>query len=672
MKPATARFRLEKTGERPLSSFRESPVNSKVGALQLPGPGPQRGASDSGGICSFPAENTTSATMRLLDTSTLELVTFVGHETPLYAILSHRWEADEVSLQDMIERTAARKAGYAKVLKACSIAASHGLKYIWIDTCCIDKISSAELSEAINSMYRWYQESAICYAFLSDVELNQSAGQDASLDARYPTFRETCWLTRGWTLQELIAPSVVIFLDSAWKEIGTKTSLSKLLSDLTRIPQAVLVGDASPLTTSSAQRFSWASRRKTTRPEDIAYCLMGLFNVNMPILYGEGGQRAFVRLQEQIIKVSDDHTIFAWEWPTSRCGFSRAPNGGLLASHPSAFDSCQDMTMWDLGSTRNTLSYVISTSNKGIHLKVNFIPGKHWKDVHIAVLPCQRTANRAEWVGIPLRSMSSELEYFTRAESHPLIVQPLNVFEFEYRPADICIRHGSQSDRKQPAIVKAIESGDVSLAQMLLFLEVKHGSMKYAEKALLAAADAGYSSVVEFLVASGANIETTNATGCTPLLLAAIAGHASVVDSLIDRGALVNARNRDGQTALMAAAEEGHDSVIRVLLSKGADLEAFDRTGMTPLLWAVVAEHLEAARILVLAGANVNVRTRHGSSALMCAAGSRHSEMCQLLIDNGADIDARDEDGHNALHVAVDMGYMDVASMIMNASNRRR
>ena len=163
------------------------------------------------------------------------------------------------------------------------------------DLCCIDKTSSAELSEAINSMYRWYQESGVCYAYLADVPPN--------------AFSKSRWFTRGWTLQELIAPSTVIFLDQKWQEIGTKSSLQRVISEITGIPTDILLGgdleDAS-----IAQRMSWASKRETTRVEDAAYCLMGIFSIHMPMLYGEG-ERAFIRLQEEIMRVSDDHSLFA-------------------------------------------------------------------------------------------------------------------------------------------------------------------------------------------------------------------------------------------------------------------------------------------------------------------------------------------------------------------------
>ncbi|KAK4447976.1 HET-domain-containing protein [Podospora aff. communis PSN243] len=204
--------------------------------------------------------------MRLLNSRTLEFEFFGSEESrPKYAILSHRWEDDE--------------RGFDKIQKCGEQAARDELAYFWIDTCCIDKTSSAELSEAINSMFRWYRKSELCYAYLSD---------------------------------ELIAPPNVEFYDSSWVSLGNKADfwIYEAIHFRTEIPiPAITTGDLSHY--SIAQKMSWAAGRETTRSEDLAYCLLGLFDINMPLLYGEG-TKAFVRLQEEIIRVSDDMSIFAW------------------------------------------------------------------------------------------------------------------------------------------------------------------------------------------------------------------------------------------------------------------------------------------------------------------------------------------------------------------------
>ena len=192
-----------------------------------------------------------------------------------------------------------------KIQFSCAQAAKDGYGYIWVDTCCIDKSSSAELSEAINSMYKWYQNAEKCYAYLADVPTG------ADLWPKQSSFRRSRWFTRGWTLQELIAPSNLIFYSAEWLYLGTRYVLSSLLTEITGVDYTILAGARGIENASIAKKMSWASNRVTTRVEDIAYCLMGLFAVNMPMLYGEG-DRAFIRLQEEIIKNSDDQSLFAW------------------------------------------------------------------------------------------------------------------------------------------------------------------------------------------------------------------------------------------------------------------------------------------------------------------------------------------------------------------------
>ena len=192
-----------------------------------------------------------------------------------------------------------RMLGFRKIRDTCQLAHDQGLHHVWIDTCCIDKSSSAELSEAINSMFRWYSEAEVCYAYLQDV-----------LAPAADDIRQSRWFLRGWTLQELIAPLKVEFYTKHWKPMGAKVDLRSKLSEITGIPCRVLAG-ASMDRIGAAQKMYWASKRSTTRVEDEAYSLMGLFDINMPLLYGEG-RKAFYRLQEEILKRTQDHTLLAW------------------------------------------------------------------------------------------------------------------------------------------------------------------------------------------------------------------------------------------------------------------------------------------------------------------------------------------------------------------------
>ena len=261
--------------------------------------------------------------MRLLHCITLELHEFVDTEVPGYAILSHRWERDEVSFQDMRSGDAKRKAGYSKIVGCVKQALAEDCEYIWVDTCCIDKSSSAELSEAINSMYRWYQYANVCLVHLSNV----SSWPEES-------FQQSQWHRRGWTLQELIAPAVVLFYTNDWYLLGTKESLQKFITEETGVYREILLGEEDVRAISIAWRMSWAAGRETTRVEDLAYCLMGIFDMNMPLLYGESN-KAFIRLQEEIMKSSDGHTLSTWR-NDDGMEDSESPYG-LLASSPSRF-----------------------------------------------------------------------------------------------------------------------------------------------------------------------------------------------------------------------------------------------------------------------------------------------------------------------------------------------
>ncbi|KAL9624806.1 MAG: hypothetical protein Q9204_007842, partial [Flavoplaca sp. TL-2023a] len=238
--------------------------------------------------------------MRLLDTKTLEYVEIVRPEEVEYAILSHTWGEEEVSLEDFLKPESKQLQGYKKIKGCCTQAYDDGYAYVWVDTCCIDKKSSAELSEAINSMYRWYYWAATCYVYLSDFSLPADG-----------TLEHSRWFTRGWTLQELLAPRQIFFYDQHWHYIGSKVELAVRIASLSDIEQIYLEDRRLVRKASAATRMSWASKRQTSRPEDQAYCLMGLYKVNMPLLYGEGGFKAFQRLQHEIIKVSEDESLFA-------------------------------------------------------------------------------------------------------------------------------------------------------------------------------------------------------------------------------------------------------------------------------------------------------------------------------------------------------------------------
>lgn len=249
--------------------------------------------------------------MRLLNISSGRLELFDSVEVaPPYAILSHTWGEREITFEDIesLNQSELQKCkGYKKIFNAATIARTHSLSYLWVDTCCINKSSSDELTEAINSMFRWYKNARTCYAYLSDVEIYSVADESTVCSA----FAESRWFTRGWTLQELLAPRNVIFYDKQWSWLGTKQELQQGISQVTGIPRQVLEDSNKLVKLSAPQKLDWAARRRTTRTEDMAYCLLGIFGISMPILYGEGNW-AFCRLQYEILKITHNVPLLEW------------------------------------------------------------------------------------------------------------------------------------------------------------------------------------------------------------------------------------------------------------------------------------------------------------------------------------------------------------------------
>ena len=343
--------------------------------------------------------------MRLLNSSTLRLLDCSANKIPNYAILSHTWreDEDEVLFTDMEKGSAESKAGYQKLRYACWQAAAAGLGYIWIDTCCIDKSSSAELSEAINSMFSWYQRANICYAYLADVSPNADIGTSNS------TIANSRWFKRGWTLQELIGSSKMVFFSFEWIELGTKSSLCGVLAEITGIDVGILTNAVPLESTSLAKRMSWASHRETTRLEDLAYCLMGLFDINMPLLYGEG-EKAFTRLQEEIMKNSDDHSLFAWTDPTAAAD----DQYGLLAKKPAFFAQSGNIVPYREWEP----SAPFSISNKGLRIELHLSP--YGAGLHVAALDCPVPPHYEEFLGIYLQRVLTGAQQYVRVKARSL------------------------------------------------------------------------------------------------------------------------------------------------------------------------------------------------------------------------------------------------------------
>lgn len=300
--------------------------------------------------------------MRLFNVTTQRLESFNDEfELPNYATLSHTWgnPEDEITFQDVNTHLdddvgfaqPSKAIAWDKMRGACAQALAFGCGHVWIDTFCIEKSSSAELQEAINSMFRWYGKAQMCLVYMSDVSTPDGPNQDGS------EFQRSRWFSRGWTLQELVAPSRLVFFDKHWNVIGEASNLSATVSEITGIRREFLVGQGGSIRehlsrASIAERMSWASRRHTTRPEDMAYCLLGIFGIHMPMLYGEGWN-AFKRLQEEIMKTTDDSSLLAWG--LDRLG-TTPDLSSILAPTPEYFEHCakvyQVLGFWHVGQTR--------------------------------------------------------------------------------------------------------------------------------------------------------------------------------------------------------------------------------------------------------------------------------------------------------------------------------
>ncbi|KAJ9133684.1 hypothetical protein NKR23_g10545 [Pleurostoma richardsiae] len=339
--------------------------------------------------------------MRFLrtDTDTLKLISFSGSSMPEYAILSHRWEGEkeEIKYRDLLKAQRrdpkqqylknAKPKSYAKIKNSCKVALRDNYKYIWIDSCCIDQSDTLELSESINSMFDWYHKSSMCYAYLGDIEEPFSLARSQ-------------WFTRGWTLQELIAPARVTFYDT---------------------------------------------QRRTTKPEDLAYCLLGIFSVNMPLLYGEG-TRAFVRLQQEILKTSDDQSILAFvrdgpEWPFEG-------QDSLLAESPLQFaGSCNFLPSAASGSilmapTSKTIETTLMLCPLRLRHDLDSKPGHapYW----LGILHCTDRSGTLTHPAIILEAVDESLSLFRRVYSYMLV----NV----YPGGDCYVSVGRDEDGKTPSI----------------------------------------------------------------------------------------------------------------------------------------------------------------------------------------------------------------------------
>ncbi|KAI4137575.1 MAG: hypothetical protein LQ341_005092 [Variospora aurantia] len=361
--------------------------------------------------------------MRLLHAERIEFAEFFDTQIPEYLILSHRWGEKEVSYQQMRKNRAETGPGLAKIHAFCTLALQKGYEWVWIDTCCIDKKSSAELSEAINSMFHWYSNAVECVVYLSDVLTNGHHASDKDFDVE---FSASAWFTRGWTVQELLAPRQLTLYDADWKEMGGKSALAAKIATITGIGiQYIWMSDTRSRRdiieeASVATRMSWVSGRQTSRSEDIAYCMLGLFDVNMPLLYGEGAVKAFLRLQSEILSKAEDETIFAWTSDPHSSGFSGFSS--LLASEPRFFANSGDYSPIPVRDSQHLRYWM---TNRGLALQIPMNDLRHsWENEGIFLELCVKRNSDDQVMGIQI-CRHSKSKQWTRSQSQLLVEMTL-------------------------------------------------------------------------------------------------------------------------------------------------------------------------------------------------------------------------------------------------------
>lgn len=638
-----------------------------------------------------------AATMHLLNTSSLKLEYFDNHNVPPYAILSHCWDREEVTFQEVQSGNAGEKAGYKKIKGTCSLTKSHGFEYAWVDTCCIDKTSSAELSEAINSMFLWYQEATVCYVYLADVPHRHCDDEIPGI-ARSRCFQRSRWFRRGWTLQELLAPAMVIFFDQDWIEIGTKLSLSSEISSLTNVPEAILEGTKSIDEISIATRMSSAAHRETARVEDTAYCLLGIFNVNMPIMYGER-ERAFMRLQEEILKVTDDHSVFAWR---HREGFhprySKTGAGTHFAYFPFEYlkgniTTCgipYEGIMSEDGKDVGCFDKSIFVDNYGIHLRLPVVcddrtsspqPGFSIDANYWLLLPCvlsdadaSRQLKMKNGARVAIHLSRVEPGIYTRKECWFLTSEALaNCTPVVEGDGRVCIRRVQPARRLPIQLVDAARKGNTAEITFLLgrgtmddcvypagediLHKILGASVRTRElrerglrpTALTYAVWEGREGVVKELLRWPTGREQLSGPSGEGLLaLAAMVGNAEMVDLLLQNGAGITEWT---SRVLGDAARWGNEDVVRLLLGGGADCNTALpwMRGRSPLSLAAEGGHVRVMELLLDKGANIDQMDDSGRTSLSWATYSQKRWPVHSLLERKALVDVKDNDGRTPL-----------------------
>lgn len=625
--------------------------------------------------------------MRLLKTDIsatgkLQFEEFSGSQTPQYAILSHRWARQEITLQEANSVGIDMKNGYRKIEAFCRVAKNACFEYAWIDTCCIDKTSSVELSEAINSMYDWYRMADVCYTYLDDVP---SRTERAKSGVPFKDIVSSSqWFERGWTLQELIAPSNNIFFDREWECLGGKAELGYILSSRTGIPWSILSGTEGLETISVAQRMSWAAKRKTTRIEDGAYCLMGIFGINMPLLYGER-EKAFLRLQEEILRVSDDVSLFAWKSEYGK---------GLLAPSPAAFLYSGNVVRC---GRLNIADNPPTVSSRGIYLEVHFVgvgPG-----IGLAILDCQDQDNADKSIAIYVedifltRDTSLTMQHFKRILTEELTEIDLQTTQTQIPVRKICVQSGRSSnlqfylqkpkpeerntrshsimsdkdlkylnyDHREALLHASARSLGIAWLMMTRPDVETHLKVERNPMALFKAVEKKNDAIFTMLISRGATLDPKKWTEIVRLAIRV--GHVPTVKAILEKHLMVARDDRFGEEALEYAASLKNQSVISAIL----DMKVLPSNGS--LQWSIDKGHFFIVQLLLERGASIEEKGELGITPLMQAVIRGHIKIVELLLIKGAEVSTKNVLGETALTFAGKFGRDSISHMLRDYSN---
>ncbi|KAH6845648.1 hypothetical protein B0I37DRAFT_356096 [Chaetomium sp. MPI-CAGE-AT-0009] len=653
--------------------------------------------------------------MRLIDVKTCKLVKFLGYETPPYAILSHTWGVDEEELDfDDVKEGRIDKpgAGSVKFRGCCRQAAKEGLEYVWIDTCCIDKKNSTELIEAINSMFRWYQRASRCYAYLSDVP----AGDEPQ--KRTSKFRTSRWFRRGWTLQELLAPKHLQFYNSEWGYLGTKGKLWKPIGEITSIPAGILLGKAKLHDASVAQRMSWAARRETKKKEDLAYCLLGIFDVTMPLIYGDGGDKAFSLLQEQIIKTTRDDSILAWGL-------------GTKESHTDDPDQATAGGFWQP-------PYQISRI-QGIFLRMYLPTFTTSAGGLLGLLNCGPQRDRQQAVCIPLVKTASggSDEYFRPRGCHA-VLQPIPGSGVSAR--SIRTRKDRQSEKSSDAsrqhwlfdygafaelevnltlvdvnpqscwdrvddIISTPAPSDGTTQRTLA--RIRHDEGEFPDFVMLLEFEQQVPPAEPRCHVMMLDL-TSELVGICKAKGESVAEKEGLDRKLKDRSKRleqvkraremveVELRKLEERKKELAEEENSETEEMRLLIERKAAVEEqqeqasarwsnalkrwdelchtdCDKAGYgskgvahwMPLRWAAENGHAEMVELLLSEGADVAVADKDGWTPLIAASSKGHLDVVRLLLHKGAEVDLKDKTARAAISYAAEGGHRTIVQLLL-------